>query len=136
MDSPVKQLADTFAVLQPNLRIQAVSVTPTLYADLDSDYAGFKGHVLIAAHEFSEDWRTWERHPAGDEIVLLLSGKAELVLKTSAGDESLVLDAPGSYVVIPQDTWHTARVSQPTRMLFMTPGEGTENRAEPPAENG
>ncbi len=27
---------------------------------------------------------------------------------------------------------HTARVSSPAVMMFVTPGEGTENREEPP----
>lgn len=134
MKFPVNSLTDTFAVLQPNLRVQAVEVTPSLYADLDSDYAGFKDHVLVSAHEFNDDWPTWERHPAGDEIVMLLSGKAELVLKTGSGEASVVLDTPGSYVVIPHNTWHTARVSQRTRMLFVTPGEGTENLENPTAK--
>jgi hypothetical protein len=34
-------------------------------------------------------------------------------------------------VVVPRNTWHTARVSGTTRMLFITPGEGTEIRADP-----
>lgn len=136
MDFPVNQLTDTFAVLRPNLRVRGVDVTADLYADLDSEYDGFKNHVLIAAHRFSADWPTWERHPAGDEIVMLMSGKAELVLKAGAGDASVILEAPGSYVIIPQNTWHTARVSQPTQMLFVTPGEGTENLENPDAETG
>lgn len=127
-------LIDTFAVLKPNLQIQSVQVSASLYSDLDAEFSGFKGHVLIASHEFSEDWPTWERHPAGDEIVMILSGKATLVMRTESGDESVVLEEPCSYVVIPHNTWHTARVSQPTRMLFVTPGEGTENREEPTIE--
>jgi len=39
------------------------------------------------------------------------------------------LAKPGDYVVVPRGTWHTAHVSVPTRMLFVTPGEGTENKA-------
>ena len=131
MSLTVKRLTESFAVLRPNLRVEAVDVSPGLYADLDANYAGFKGHVLIAAHDFAEDWPTWERHPAGDEIVMLLSGTVTLVLKAAAGEESVVLDTPGSYVVIPHNTWHTARVSEPSRMLFITPGEGTENLESP-----
>ena len=28
-------------------------------------------------------------------------------------------------------TWHTARIHAPATMLFVTPGEGTENRGTP-----
>ena len=74
MTVDIRQLQDTFAVLTPGLAVQPVPVTPGLYQDLDTDFAGFTGHVLIAVHEFSGDWPTWEVHPAGDEIVMLLSG--------------------------------------------------------------
>lgn len=131
MAVPVRNLIDAFAVLKPDLRVEAVEVSPSLYADLDRDFSGFGGHVLIAAHEFSSDWPTWEKHPAGDEIVMLLSGQATLVVRTGTGDESIVLEKAGSYVVIPRNTWHTARVPRSARMLFVTPGEGTENREAP-----
>lgn len=127
-----KNLKDTFAVLQPDLRIRTVDVAPSLYEYLDKDFSGFRDHVLISTYEFSEDWSTWEVHPAGDEIVMLLSGKATLAMRTSSGDETVVLHEPGSYVVVPQNTWHTARVNERTCMLFITPGAGTENRERPP----
>ena len=37
-------------------------------------------------------------------------------------------DAPGDYVIVPRGTRHTARIRKPARMLFITPGEGTETR--------
>ena len=131
MTIPVRNLSDTFSVLRPDLTVDAVEVTPSLYADLDADYSGFIGHSLVSSYEFSEDWPTWERHPAGDEIVMLLSGNATLVLKTASGDEQVDLDTAGSYVIVPRNTWHTARVARSARMLFITPGEGTENVEEP-----
>jgi len=51
-------------------------------------------------------------------------------MRRSGIDECIPLSDPGSYVVIPAGIWHTARTSVATRMLFVTPGEGTENRAE------
>lgn len=123
------KLLETFAVLRPDLSVQTVPVTPTLYPDLDADFDGFRGHVLVAAHEFSSDWPSWEQHPAGDEIVVLLTGAARMVLRTTVGDKTVELAEPGSYLVVPKGIWHTAQVSVPTRMLFITPGEGTENRA-------
>lgn len=33
----------------------------------------------------------------------------------------------GAYRAIPRDTWHTAKTTG-CRMLFITPGQGTENR--------
>jgi len=131
MRDATAKLSDVFAVLKPDLSVDPIDVTPDVYQQLDERYGGFRGHVLISEHGFREDWPTWERHPAGDELVLLLSGNATMLLRRSGGDESVTLDQPGSYVVVPANTWHTARVAEPTRMLFITPGEGTENREEP-----
>ena len=131
MTISIHHLPGTFAVLKPDLAVQPVAVTPTLYRELDTAFQGFRGHVLVSSHEFTADWPTWERHPAGDEIVVLLSGRATMLLRTGAGEEALDLAAAASYVIVPRATWHTAKVSEPTRMLFITPGEGTENRAQP-----
>ena len=129
MPVSVHNLGEVFAVLRPNLSVEPVPVTTGIYDELDAKYDHFKGHVLIAEYQFDKDWPTWERHPAGDEVVLLLSGQAEMILKRNGADESVSLAEPGSYVIVPAGTWHTARTSVPTRMLFITPGEGTENRA-------
>lgn len=34
---------------------------------------------LICLYETKADWEAWESHPAGDELVLVLSGKAEFI---------------------------------------------------------
>ncbi len=102
----------------------------TLYAELDQNFDAFRGHVLVSMHEFGGDWPTWEKHPAGDEIVMLWSGRGTLVLRSGTGEETVALGEPGAYVVVPRGTWHTARIAEPTRMLFITPGEGhRESRA-------
>lgn len=41
-------------------------------------------------------------------------------------------DLASTFVVVPRGTWHTAKVHAATTMLFITPGEGTENRESPP----
>ena len=94
-------------MLQPDQRAELVDVTPTVFEELD---------------------RPFERHPAGDELVCLLSGGTTVVLDHGGREESVELTRAGEYVVIPKGTWHIARTSQPTRLLFVTPGEGTEHR--------
>jgi mannose-6-phosphate isomerase-like protein (cupin superfamily) len=81
-----------------------------------------------ARYDFA-DWPTWEMHPAGDEVVVLMSGAAEMVLDRGGGHETVSLTQPGSFVIVPKGTWHTARISTPTSMLFVTPGEGTQNKS-------
>jgi quercetin dioxygenase-like cupin family protein len=121
-------LASTFVVLQPDQQTALVQNGPSVFEELDRRFGGFKGHVLIATFAFDADWTTWERHPAGDEIVCLLAGKVAIVLEHGNAEEVVRLQQPGEYVVVPKGTWHTARTSVPTKMLFVTPGEGTENK--------
>ena len=127
------RIFDHFAVLKPDLHLEQIRVTPDVYQRLDSQFDGFHSHALISAHQFSEHWPTWEKHPAGDELVVLMSGRAEFVLRRADGDETVELNEPGEYVIVPKDTWHTAHIEEDTSMMFITPGEGTQNAASPPA---
>ena len=72
-------------------------------------------------------WDSWERHPAGEELVVLISGRIDLVQELD-GAEHVVELRPGQAVVNPPNVWHTARVHEPGLALFITPGEGTEGR--------
>jgi mannose-6-phosphate isomerase-like protein (cupin superfamily) len=121
-------LASTFVVLQPDQRAALIQNSPGVFEELGRRFSGFKGHVLVATFTFDADWSTWERHPAGDEIVCLLSGRATLVLDRDGKQDTIELRKAGEFVVVPQGTWHTARTGVATNMLFVTPGEGTENK--------
>ena len=132
MDADKHDLASTVAVIDPGLGSTLLPITPGLYAELDARFDNFRGHLLVAQHDFDADWPTWECHPAGDELVILLSGSAAMVLRGAEGDRKLTLARPGEFLRVPAGTWHTARIQQPTRMLFITPGEGTDNRGTPP----
>jgi mannose-6-phosphate isomerase-like protein (cupin superfamily) len=121
-------LSTTFVVLQPDQSIARVQATPTVFEELDRRFEGFKGRMLISSFSFESSWSSWERHPAGDEVVCLLSGDVQMVLDRGGVEEVIRLREPGSYVVVPKGTWHTARTSVPTQMLFVTPGEGTETK--------
>ncbi|XOV84897.1 MAG: cupin domain-containing protein [bacterium] len=105
--------------------------SPDFFEELGRDFNAFKGHVLVMTFAFDEAWSTWEIHPHGDEFVYLLEGDTDFILHTAEGNVTVRVNEPGSYVVVPRNTWHTARPYAPTRMLFVTPGEGTLNQAEP-----
>ena len=83
---------------------------------------------LMTAFTFSEPWSLWERHPAGEELVMLLSGTVTLVLVEAGNERVVQLNSVGDYVLVPRNAWHTARTTVPTTMLFLTPGAGTEHR--------
>jgi mannose-6-phosphate isomerase-like protein (cupin superfamily) len=75
----------------------------------------------------SKDWDHWERHPAGEEILTLLSGEMELVLDMPGGEHCVVLTA-GQTFVVPRGVWHRGIVRQPGELMFVTPGAGTDHR--------
>jgi mannose-6-phosphate isomerase-like protein (cupin superfamily) len=82
---------------------------------------------LLSALPMAADWINWEMHPAGDEILFMLEGKATFVLDLSGGSREIVLSA-GRLLVIPKGVWHTAKVSEPARLLAITAGLGTQHR--------
>ena len=83
---------------------------------------------LISEFVCTEDWSNWEMHPQGDEFVYLLSGDIELMLELPTGTTSERITGCGARIV-PRNVWHTAKVFSPSRMLFVTRGEGTQHRA-------
>ena len=72
-------------------------------------------------------WDSWERHPAGEEVVVVLSGRIDLIQEID-GDERVIPLGPGEAAINPAGIWHTARVHEPGEALFITPGRGTEGR--------
>jgi mannose-6-phosphate isomerase-like protein (cupin superfamily) len=93
----------------------------------EAELARFGEGWLVTEFECATDWPSWERHPAGDEFVYLLSGAATLLLELPAGVQRVPLQGRAA-VLVPQGIWHTAEVTAPSRMLFITRGQGTEHR--------
>lgn len=103
------------------------------FADLENKFGDFKGKRLVSRFTFSQDWDTWEMYPAGEEFVCLLSGQVDLILEQDqdGAENRICLSTSGAYVLIPRGIWHTVKVDRPSSMLFITPGEGTQNRLIP-----
>ncbi|EGI77433.1 cupin domain-containing protein [Hylemonella gracilis] len=127
---PLSQdILGTYLHFRDDGRADTVPVTDAFWADLSAGrLPQLDQGRLMTAFTFSEPWATWERHPAGEELVLLLSGAADLVLDLPGGEQVTQLQTPGAYVLVPPNVWHTARTSLPTTLLFLTPGAGTEHR--------
>lgn len=121
------QIANTFVALDDSSGARPLPVDEDFWPSL---MAGRLGHVtrLVSSFSFDGNWQTWERHPAGEEFVCLLEGEVELILEQEGIENSVFLTTPGEFVLVPSNTWHTARVKKPSKMFFITPGEGTENR--------
>ncbi|MBZ0135269.1 MAG: cupin domain-containing protein [Planctomycetes bacterium] len=83
---------------------------------------------LVSGFEMSADWDHWENHPAGDEVLILVSGEMTILLEEETGVREWRL-GPGSTCVIPRGVWHTAKIPLPCQLIAITPGRGTRHRA-------
>ncbi len=117
----------TFVVLPDGPDATLLDVTPDFWQTL-ATRADLQGGRLISAYRFTENWTSWERHPAGDELVIQLCGAMELILDEEDGERTVSLKGRAA-VVVPRGVWHTARVFEPTEAIFITRGAGTEHRA-------
>jgi mannose-6-phosphate isomerase-like protein (cupin superfamily) len=82
---------------------------------------------LVTMSPQDRTWMSWERHPAGEEVVVLLSGRVDLV-QDRDGQENVVELRPGQAVINPAGVWHRSVVHEPGQAIFITPGRGTEHR--------
>lgn len=125
----------TYTILEDGGAALTVDVTPTFWDELVSGehrsenvkrVAGSKGR-LLTCFELSEDFKVWEMHPKGDELLIALSGAYDVFLELPEGEKKFALEA-GRIFIVPQGTWHRAVVRTPGRVIFLTPGEGTEHK--------
>lgn len=82
--------------------------------------------VMIEAS--ASNWSHWECHTLGDEIVIVLEGRANFIQEI-AGEHVVLPVQAGSTIINPQGVWHTADVSEPLRAIYITPAKGTDHRA-------
>jgi mannose-6-phosphate isomerase-like protein (cupin superfamily) len=122
----VFSLKGTYVHLRPDESALAMEGGEKFWAGIE-DRRDLEQGRLMGATAQTKDWDHWERHPAGEEILTLLSGELEIVLETEAGEERAVLK-PGQTLVVPAGFWHRGIVRQPGDLLFITPGAGTEHR--------
>ncbi|MGW0786188.1 cupin domain-containing protein [Streptomyces sp. NPDC002913] len=69
----------------------------------------------------------WERHPAGDELVVCLSGSVTVTRDVDGVPDRVVL-GQGEATVNPAGTWHAVDMAGPASILTITAGLGTDHR--------
>lgn len=119
----------TFLRLRGDVSVEPLAVDHDFWQKLThGDFGDFRNEYLVTSHAFDFDWSNWEMHPNGDEMVCLLDGVAAFNLDLDGNSRAFELRETGDYLIVPKGTWHTARVRGPSRMLFITAGEGTQHR--------
>ncbi len=118
-----RRLTQTYLELGDDGEVSEIELTPEFWPQVMSGERRLPGRLITASH-MTEDMGHWEMHPAGDEVLALLSGKVTVVLEQDGGDHEIDLEA-GEVCVVPRGCWHRVRVLEAGEMVFMTAGEGT-----------
>jgi mannose-6-phosphate isomerase-like protein (cupin superfamily) len=123
------ELGSTYVHLGEGGAATPIPVTERFWPDLSSGkLPELEEGRLVTQFSFDGEWDSWEMHPAGEELVVLVSGSVDFILDEGGVEQTVELRAPGAFAVVPRETWHRARAHAPTTMLFVTPGHGTQHR--------
>jgi hypothetical protein len=68
----------------------------------------------------------WERHPDGDELIVVLDGGGEITVLTDEGPIRAEL-RPGRLFVCPRGLWHRPVATPSMTALYVTPLAGSEH---------
>ena len=123
---PAFALLSTYVHLADDGDAVSVEVDDSFWAKLGSRVDLHGGRLVGVTHQ-TGDWPTWERHPAGDELIVLLSGAVGIVLQHQEGERVVELRRGAAYIV-PRGVWHRFIVHTAGDVLFITPGSGTQHR--------
>lgn len=121
---------NTYVDLAPDGSTPLLRVTTDFWDRLASGALTVAGRMVSMQH-MTADWPHWERHPAGDELLVLTSGEVDIILDEPDGERRVRLSDRAGFVV-PRGTWHRAEIVRPAEVLFVTEGAGTEHRPVSP----
>jgi mannose-6-phosphate isomerase-like protein (cupin superfamily) len=122
---PAFDLISTYIHLEDGGSAVPVEVGDDFWQTIDQRSDLREGRLICAFH-MTED-SNWEIHPAGDEIVYLLSGAVDFVLEEQDKEQVVELRTRAACIV-PRSVWHRLVIRMPSDLLFITPGKGTQTR--------
>ena len=111
----------------------AVGVSPdfsaTLIAERPDPQVPFDGSTFGVATMHENSPHNGERHPDGDEVLYLISGKVRVVFVD--GDHDDIDVSPGEGLLVPKGVWHRVDILEPCQIVYLTPGPNNEYRPLP-----
>jgi mannose-6-phosphate isomerase-like protein (cupin superfamily) len=120
-------LKETYVHFEDGGRATAIPVTDQFWPDVMAGTIELGGR-LVTVGTIEEDWTTWEMHPEGEELVVLLRGDVELVVEREGVQTRHRLREPGQACLNRRGDWHRVIVHTPGQLLFITHGPGTQHR--------
>lgn len=82
---------------------------------------------LLGIVPVDRSWTHWECHAGGDEVVVQLSGRCDIIQDLDDGPHVIALSA-GQAMINPRGVWHTSDVHEPGESLFIAAGRTTRYR--------
>jgi mannose-6-phosphate isomerase-like protein (cupin superfamily) len=119
-------LERTYLFLDGAGGLVAQAVGPDFWTKIGANPAA--GGAMISASSGAGAWKTWEMHPAGAEVLVILEGAPRIWLEHSQGRLEAVAAHPGSTVIVPKGAWHRVEGDQAYKILYVTYGAGTTHR--------
>jgi mannose-6-phosphate isomerase-like protein (cupin superfamily) len=119
-------LVDTYLQLDDGPDAHRVEVDEHFWERI-GERPELQGGRLVMVSRYTDDWDTWEMHPAGDELVYALDGAVDVILDEEQGERVVELRGRAGCVV-PRGVWHRGVVHVPGDVLHITRGEGTKHR--------
>jgi mannose-6-phosphate isomerase-like protein (cupin superfamily) len=95
-----------------------------------AEVAPFRDGAIYVGHYSGSS--EWERHPDGDELVMVLSGTTTVVLLKNGAQERVALQEQ-ELVVVPQGVWHRFDGSEQLQVLTITPHRTDHSLERPDA---
>lgn len=87
---------------------------------------------LVGMLPMDTSWGHWERHVNGDELVVVLSGRCDVIQDLDDGTLLTHTLSGGEAIVNPRGIWHTSDVHEPGSTLFVAAGRRTDYRPRTP----
>ena len=125
-NSKTFELDSTYVQLHDGPAVDLIRVDPDFWDRIEERKELHQGRLLMVTHQ-SGAMTHWEMHPAGDELLYLLSGNMDVVLELNNSERIVSLQAR-SAVIVSQGIWHTLRIHSPGDLLSITRGAGTQVR--------
>lgn len=105
--------------------------TPTT-SETEVDWAAvlavYRDGGIFTAHYAGQS--EWERHPVGDEIVMVIDGTTTMTMLIDGAEVAREL-APMQMIVVPQGTWHRFDTPDGVKVLSVTP-QPTDHQVDHP----
>jgi mannose-6-phosphate isomerase-like protein (cupin superfamily) len=126
MNQAALALDQTYLLIDDGPRVTRVEGGPAFWAGIETRDDLADKRLMLVSHQDGAGLH-WEMHPAGDEILFLVSGALDVVMEIDGGERQIPLQA-GATAIVPAGIWHTLDVHVAGDLLSITRGAGTQVR--------